>query len=128
MSGVLEATIMVGNRGHRKRTESVVVCVDGFTVSVIAGGGTYCSPKPALCSCGYLPSDDPVVLRSYNDAPHDYPGPYQEVELGFPAERPEPWEVWGKYAEDPDVPMGTVYSYVPVELVRALVRSHGGEV
>jgi len=127
LSGVLEATIMVGNRGHRKRTESVVVCVDGFTVSVIAGGGTYCSPKPALCTCAFQGEGDPII-SGVDEAPHDYHGPYLSVELGFPSQRPEPWEVWGKYAEDPDAPMNTVYGYVPVGLVRALIRSHGGEV
>jgi len=128
LSEVLETVIAVGNRGHRKRTESVVVCVDGFTVSVIAGGGTYCSPKPALCMCAFQGEGDPIFSKVDGDAPHDYPGPYQEVELGFPSQRPEPWGEWERYAEISDAPTETVYGYVPVDMVRALVVSHGGEV
>ena len=31
-----------------------------------------------------------------------------------------------KYAEDPDEPTGTVYGYVPVDIVQQLMDKHGG--
>lgn len=85
---------------------NIVKCVDGFRVSVIAGPGAYCVPRP----------DFGVNLA-----------PYTAVEVGFPSERPEPWAEWEQFCEDPSEPTETVYGYVPVDLLRALVESHGGE-
>ena len=96
-----------------------ITCVDGFSLSVIAGAGYYCKPRPSL-----LP-DLPAGLVS--DAPADYSGPYTAVEVGFPSERPEPWSEWVQRAEDEADPTGTVYGYVPVQMVRDLIVSHGGE-
>ena len=90
-------------------------CADGFTLSVIAGAGTYCTPRPA---CPY----------GGNEVSEDYPGSYTEVEVGYPSERPEPWSTWVEYVEDPDRPTGTVYAYVPAEVVPDLIGLHGGEV
>jgi hypothetical protein len=81
---------------------SNIMCVDGFRVSVIASASAYCTPRTAQ-------------------------GPYTHVEVGFPSRRPEPWDAWVKYAEDPEIPTGTVYGWVPVDLVRDLVAAHGGE-
>jgi hypothetical protein len=44
-------------------------------------------------------------------------GEYTHVELGFPSEKDELIE---KYRE------GTVYPYVPIELVEKLIEKHGG--
>jgi hypothetical protein len=74
-------------------------CKDGFRLSVTAGGSAYCAPRP----------------------------PYKAVEVGFPSSRPEPWRRWKAYAANSQDPTETVYAYVPVELVRALIESHGGE-
>lgn len=87
-------------------------CVDGFTVSVQAGTMHYCTgsdgSRPYMFEELFLP--------------------FRTVEVGYPSSRPEPWEeVWKEYAEDPDKPTETVYGYVPVEQVRALIESHGGE-
>lgn len=82
----------------RKRT----VCKDGFEVSIQAGESLYCTPRTNT-------------------------GPWYAVELGYPSERPEPWDAWSQYAEEPDEPTGTVYGYVPTELVLALIEAHGGE-
>ena len=54
-------------------------------------------------------------------------GPYTHVEVGFPSDRPEPWGEWKRYVDNPHYPVGTVYSQVPVGVVRALVELHGGE-
>ena len=83
---------------HRPRTE----CVDGFSVSVQAGEFLYSSPR--------------------SDA-----GPWTAAELGFPDARPEPWSEWESYAEEADRPTHTVYSYVPIAMIEALIALHGGE-
>ena len=86
-----------------------VECVDGFTVSVIAGPGAYCNPRPGR-----------KVSKTFS-------GPYTSVEVSFPSERPEPWVTWVTYCENPTVPLKTVYGYVPVDVVRELIKLHGGE-
>jgi hypothetical protein len=113
---LLEEIIAHGNRGFRpmRMTKSKIRCADGFRLSVIAGEGTYCTPRP----------DRYGIL---GDAPADYPGPYTHVEVGYPSAKPEPWDRWKEYVEDPTAPTETVYGYVPVELVRELVAAHGGE-
>ena len=46
-----------------------------------------------------------------------------EVELGFPSEKVEELEM---YAENWDIPTKTVYGYVPLSLIEAIVATHGG--
>jgi hypothetical protein len=70
----------------------------GFGVSIQASERNYCSPRDDF-------------------------GPYTEVELGFP-NSPEPLIIG--YAEDPDNPTETIYGYVPVGVVQALITKHGG--
>ena len=83
-----------------------VQCADGFSMSVQAGSGMYCSPR----------DDD---------------GPWTEVEVGFPSAK-EP--ALKEYAEDPDAGLdknghvSTVYGWVPMETVLAIIESHGGQV
>lgn len=108
----LEQIIARGTRDARYQSTGVsnsIRCADGFKVSIIAGGGAYSTPR----SDGYTDSE---------------PGPFSAVEVGFPTARPEPWADWEQYCKDPKNPMGTVYGYVPVDMARALVASHGGEV
>ena len=76
-----------------------VICKDGFSFSVQAHEGGYCTPK------------------------EDNAESYTEVEIGFPdAEE----YVLKPYCEDPTDPTGTVYGYVPIDLVRHLIDKHGG--
>jgi hypothetical protein len=75
-----------------------LVCVDGFAMSVQASDAHYCSPR-------------------------DNAGPWTQVEVGFPTDRVE--ELMA-YCEDPETPTKTVYGYVPVEVVCAVVEAHGG--
>lgn len=123
----LDAVIATGNRGHFwTGTPSYITCADGFTVSVIAGGGTYCTPRPPMCMCAV---DDDFAPLPWDGVGHDYAGPYSHVEVGFPSAQPEPWDEWSQYADDHEAPPEkTVYGYVPVEMVRRLVADHGGEV
>ena len=55
--------------------------------------------------------------------PRDETGPWEEVEVGFP-NRIEPL-LW-KYAEDPGEWTDTVYAWVPIGLVAAVIELHGG--
>lgn len=95
---------------HGRLGRNLVECRDGYTLSVIAGPGTFCRPCPV---------DRP---RSPDEMPINYRGPYSAVEVS--CEQPEPdhqWRRWrvGDYG-------GGLYSRVPTQLVRRLVDLHGG--
>ena len=78
-----------------------IYCKDGFSISV--QGGTkfhYCTPR-----------------KHCNQ--------YIEIELGFPSAVDI---LIREYAEDPSDPTGTVYGYIPIELVESLIEKHGGMV
>lgn len=129
----LEDIIARGNRGgHVENTDSTITCADGFTVSIIAGGGTYCRPRPSLCSFRVTGSSymcDSTPWPGMFEKGCDYTGPFTHVEVGFPSEKPEPWDQWSERFEDwgDSDPLTSVYSYVSVDLVRELVAAHGGE-
>ena len=76
-----------------------VVCADGFTMSVQAHQGAYCSPRMSR-------------------APK-----YTHVEVGFPSERED---LLIQFAEEPDKPTQTVYGWVPVQTVTNVLAKHGG--
>lgn len=99
-----------GRDAQTGRPSNVIRCVDGFRVSVIAGAGTYCTPRPD----GY----------GADAVDEDYGGPYTKVEVGYPSEPPEPWDTWQRFVEDPANRTETVYAYVPVDVVRALIAAH----
>jgi hypothetical protein len=106
-------------RGGFIQGESLVVCMDGYAFSAIAGQGTYCVPRPAICldeNCPHSPNG----LTDHVSC--DWAGPYSAVEIGFPTSRPEPWSEWEEYWDG-----GDIYSGVPVDLVRNLIEEHGGE-
>jgi len=67
----------VGSNRNRQ-----VICADGFTMSVQAFAGGYCTPR-------------------INGADK-----YEEVEVGYPSQREE---LLMEYAEEPDKPTQTVY-------------------
>ena len=48
----------------------------------------------------------------------------KSVEIGFPSEKEE---LLMEYAEDHDRPTGTVYSFVPHEVVHEVIMKHGGK-
>ena len=77
-----------------------IVCNDGFNISVQAGHGLYCSPREDLMN-----------------------GNYESVEAGYPSEA-EPLLM--EYAKDDSKPTETVYGWVPVEVIEAVVKKHGG--
>jgi hypothetical protein len=84
----------VGSNRNRQ-----VICADGFTMSVQAFDGGYCTPR-------------------INGADK-----YEEVEVGYPS---KPEELLMDWAEEPDKPTQTVYGYVPVQVVTNVIAKHGG--
>lgn len=78
-----------------------IVCRDKFEISVQASEYHYCAPR-------------------------DREGPWIEVECGYPSAHPG--EPMMAYCESPETPTETVYGYVPVGIVEALIESHGGMV
>lgn len=85
------------NEFYRAACEPVV-CEDGFTVSIQASSSHYCSPR-------------------------NMEGPYESFELGFPSAVDE---IIKEFAENPNCPTETVYGYVPIMHVYALLYKHGG--
>lgn len=77
-----------------------IVCADGYSLSVQVHEGAYCAPRD-----GWGPDWD-------------------LAEIGFPSSEPTA-EIMA-YAEDADEPTQTVYGYVPMPLIDALVELHGG--
>lgn len=61
---------------------------------------------------------------SHYCVPRTDKGPYTALELGFPSFVPSAALL--AYAEDPEIPIDTVYPYVPVELVEQEIAAHGG--
>lgn len=86
------------NKNRASRLAPSVRCVDGFNMSVQASSGHYCSPR--------------------NDV-----GPWVTVEVGFPSQKCDDLM---PYAENADDPCGTVYGWVPVEVVEKVIADHGG--
>jgi hypothetical protein len=103
--------VLPENTNHRiyKR----VHCADGYHVSIQAHYGSYCAPRPGGDAFGM------------GGAREDYAGPFYKVELGFPSAHDALLNEWGS---DPDDPTGTIYGYVPVDVVRELIAKHGGMV
>lgn len=75
----------------------VKICKDGFSISIQAS--------------------------KYHRSSPDELGLYATVECGFPSMVPA---YIMQYCEDPEFPTRTVYNYVPVELVEALINFHDG--
>ena len=84
----------------KEKANKLVVCADGFYMSVQASPTTYSVPR-------------------------DNVGPYSFVEVGFPSD-PEP--MLYPYAEDIENPTDTVYAYVPKAIVTAVIVKHHGMV
>ena len=86
------------NEFGMSRTRPRVKCADGYSVSVQAGYGLYSHPR--------VDADT-----------------YTHVELGFPSTEDY---LLGGYAQDENRPLKTVYPFVPVDVVDALLARHGG--
>lgn len=76
-----------------------VICASGLRMSVQASSDHYCRPRV------------------------DNAESYTHFEIGFPSNVvPQILE----YAEDADSPTGTVYCYVPAEVIDAVIAENGG--
>lgn len=80
------------------RQVKTIKCKDGLTLSVQASSTHYCTPRNGI-------------------------GPWTAVEIGYPS---APVEELMEYADNSDDPTNTVYGYVPVEVVEAVIAKHGG--
>ena len=85
----------------KRRQNEAVVCSDGFRMSVQANEAAYCEPR-------------------INDAER-----YTAAEVGFPS-REEPLLM--RWAESPNKPTGTVYGWVPAQVIVNVIAKHGGMV
>jgi hypothetical protein len=56
--------------------------------------------------------------------PRNLVGPYTNVEVGYPSSPPP--STWEQYADSPDTPCSTIYSYIPLHLVLLFIGAHGG--
>jgi hypothetical protein len=83
------------------KRNKMVVCADGFNMSVQAHDGAYCEPRL--------------------DAQRNY----TLVEIGFPSAAEPLIMPW---CEDESKPTDTVYAYVPVDVVTNVIVKHGGMV
>ena len=76
----------------------MIVCKDGFKISVQGSKAHYCTPQENSNS-------------------------YLEMEVGYPSEV-EPMLL--DYAENPKFPEASVYGYVPFPLIKRIIEKHGG--
>ena len=83
------------------KRNKMVVCADGFFMSVQAHDGAYCEPRL------------------------DAQRKYTLVEVGYPSEEEPLIMPW---CENDHQPTNTVYGYVPVDVVTNVIVKHGGMV
>lgn len=88
----------------------MILCRDGFELSVVAGGGTRSSPRTLRQNSDEMPGGATVS--------YDYPGPYSAVDVLPYGDVPPHWT---PYRED------DLFANVPVGFVRDLIRQHGGQ-
>lgn len=80
-----------------------VTCKDGFTMSVQHSAMHYCSPRV-----------DFAERRGLE---------FESYEIGYPSEVED---ILLPFAEDPENPIGTVYPFVPQQIVEQVAEMHGG--
>lgn len=76
----------------------VIVCNDGFKMSVQGYSGHYCRPR---------------TTQNW----------YLELEIGFPSQEES---LIMPYAESSENPTQTVYGWVPIEIIDEVIIKHGG--
>ena len=89
-----------------QKTRDYVVCADGFTMSVQASENHYCSPR----------ADGAEVI-------------YGRVEIGYPSEHEPEFDEYVEQLEDATINWtGSVYGWVPADIVALVIAKHGGMV
>jgi len=76
-----------------------IICADGFEMSVQASEHNYCSPRSSNAQS------------------------YDAVEVGFPSYYEE---LLAPYASDKEDYTGTVYGWVPTNVITVVCAKHGG--
>jgi len=84
--------------GEDYQVKPQIICNDGFKMSVQGSAGHYCEPRQ--------------VERDY-----------YKMEIGFPSEE-EP--LISEFAEDKSNLTGTVYGWVPCDIIDDVIKKHGG--
>ena len=115
-----------------------IVCADGFSLSVQASNGHYCTPRSnygpySRVEVGYPSSRPPEAWRNYSEKKWQRPGLLGTIKVLWDARehimyqiRHREWR-WIRcmYLVSDNATNG-VYPYVPVEMVDDLIASHGG--
>ncbi len=94
----LQKTFRVNPLTQVQEIRPYIICEDGFTISVQAGSVLDCTPRENV--------------EAYEDVQCDHPSEVEEVLL--------------RYAKEEDDPKETKYPYVPIDVVEAVVKKHGG--
>ena len=89
-----------GFGGERYQQTKRLVLANGVSLSIQASSTHYCSPR---------------ISTQYSQ--------YSKFEVGFPSHR---IEALMPYCDDTDNPTGTVYAYVPLEVLEQYIASAGG--
>jgi hypothetical protein len=96
--------------------------VKAFLESTFDKGDQYLVRDRVMCEDGYSVSIQGGTAFHYCE-PRKHANEYAKVELGFPSAADE---LIMPYAESEDDPTGSVYGYVPIEIVERLIELHGG--
>ncbi len=90
------------NYGYGHRGTNALRLADGTTLSIQASETHYCEPRK---------------LVPYAE--------YSEFEIGYPSKN---FGLLKQYAEDPENMTDTVYGWVPIKVIKYLIRNCGGVV
>ena len=89
---------------EKDNRNQLVVCADGFKMSVQANQHAYCSPRS------------------------DNADRYVEVEVGFPSDYEELFDDYVEMKDSTKSHQEQVFPYVPVQIVTNVIAKHGGMV
>jgi hypothetical protein len=93
--------LSVGDSERYYERRDRIILKSGLSMSIQSHAGSYCFPRQ-----GGLPSHK-----------------YTSFEIGYPN---EPVADLSYYAEDLDDPCGTIYPYVPLNIIQSIYDSNGG--
>lgn len=121
--------MLAGMPAHMTMQNAVpLICLDGFSVSIQASCNHYCAPRhnfnaiEQASKTYFYPPSDYRTVEGKTFISVDY-SIYSEFELGFPNEAED---LLMPYVEDESDPTGTVYGYVPRQVIEAVIEKHGG--
>lgn len=114
----------------KARKHERVECLDGFGVSVQAFDGLYCSPRAdkaeryAAVELGYPTFEGEKIEQNRTLDPDELETPTTEDGTEIPPHVVETLQMLAGFGEN----FGTVYAFVPVELVNLIIARHGGAI